>query len=179
MFRIPLKVGRQTLSHASSGSDVRPSTTGLGASDTPRASRRGRTSSRIRPADAEVREALEQARSAFPAFTAWEFTNEVDEDDFGFSLWGDDVPDPEDIMPRRFFVTLETYGEEWRGYLTIGQHAYQCRLWGRLSRRDRTLPLAARGHPVAEDRNRQALQRLLGLMRPRRDSPQRSQSVER
>ena len=74
----------------------------------------------------EVQQAIEQAKTTFPNFTDWEYNNEINEAYFGFSLWGQFVLNPEDQMPRRFFITLDTYEENWHGYLTIGQHCY---LW--------------------------------------------------
>lgn len=74
----------------------------------------------------EIYSALEQAKLAFPHFTDWEYQNEAGGDYFGFALWGQVVPDPEELMGRRFFITLDTYEEQWRGCLTIGMHSY---LW--------------------------------------------------
>jgi hypothetical protein len=42
------------------------------------------------------------------------------------SLWGQYVLDPEVLMSRTFFITLDTYENQWHGSLTIGQHSY---LW--------------------------------------------------
>lgn len=74
----------------------------------------------------EIQQILETAKAAFPNFTDWEYINEVNEEYFGFSMWGQFVLDPDELMSRRFFITLDTYQEEWRGSLTIGQHSY---LW--------------------------------------------------
>jgi hypothetical protein len=74
----------------------------------------------------EIYSALEQAKLAFPHFTDWEYQNEAGGDYFGFALWGQVVPNPEELMSRRFFITLDTYEEQWRGCLTIGMHSY---LW--------------------------------------------------
>jgi len=74
----------------------------------------------------EVQKVIEQAKTAFPNFTDWEYNNETHEEYFGFSLWGQFVLNPEDQMPRRFFITFDTYKENWHGHLTIGQHCY---LW--------------------------------------------------
>jgi len=76
--------------------------------------------------DAEVQHALDQAQAAFTAFSEWTYHNVKDEDYFGFALWGSFRPDPEVLMPRTFFITLDTYEHQWSGHLTIGQHAY---LW--------------------------------------------------
>lgn len=74
-------------------------------------------------------QALQQAmtcvQAAFPAFTDWEYTNDPDEHTLGeHTIWGRLVLDPEEIMPRCFYITFATYQDHWTGYLTIGQHAY-------------------------------------------------------
>lgn len=74
----------------------------------------------------EIQQVLKRAQAAFPNFTDWEYNNEVNQEYFGFSLWGQWVCDPEELMPRQFFITLDTYEEYWRSYLTIGQPSY---LW--------------------------------------------------
>jgi len=74
----------------------------------------------------EIQQVLEQAKVAFPNFTDWEYNNEINQEYFGFSLWGQFVLDPEELMSRRFFITLDTYKEQWRSHLTIGQPSY---LW--------------------------------------------------
>ncbi len=74
----------------------------------------------------QVQEAIEQAKSAFPNLTDWEYKNEINDEYFGFSLWGHFVLNPEDQMSRRFFVTFDTYEEHWNGHVTIGQPCY---LW--------------------------------------------------
>jgi hypothetical protein len=74
----------------------------------------------------EIKQVIEKAKIAFPNFTDWEYNNEKNSEYFGFALWGEFVPDPEVLLSRRFYITLETYEEKWRGNLTIGQHSY---LW--------------------------------------------------
>jgi hypothetical protein len=74
----------------------------------------------------EVQAALEQAKSSFPNFIDWEYHNETNDEYFGFSLWGQFVLHSEDVMSRCFFVTFDTYEEDWNGHLTIGQPCY---LW--------------------------------------------------
>jgi hypothetical protein len=74
--------------------------------------------------DEQLQHALELARAAFPVFTRWEHVNEIDEEHSGFTVWGEYVPDPSEHMPRRFYVTLDTYKDMWRGHLTIGQYVY-------------------------------------------------------
>lgn len=76
--------------------------------------------------ECEVQQAIAQTKAAFPHFTEWEYRNETNGEYFGFSLWGEYVLNPEDQMPQRFFITLDTYEEHWYGHLTIGQHCY---LW--------------------------------------------------
>lgn len=56
----------------------------------------------------EIQQAIEQAKTAFPHFTDWQYKNEINGEYFGFSLWGEFVLNPEDLMPRRFFITLDT-----------------------------------------------------------------------
>ncbi|WP_375494613.1 hypothetical protein [uncultured Nostoc sp.] len=74
----------------------------------------------------EIQQVLEQVQAAFPNLTDWEYNNEKNEEYFGFSIWGQLVVNPEELMPRRFFITLDTYQDKWQGCLTIGQHSY---LW--------------------------------------------------
>jgi hypothetical protein len=76
----------------------------------------------------EIQQVLEQVQAAFPNFTDWEYNNEKNGEYFGFSVWGEFVFNSEElIMPRRFFITLDTNHEDkWEGCLTIGQHSY---LW--------------------------------------------------
>ena len=72
----------------------------------------------------EIRRSLEQAKAAFPRFANWKYNNEANESYSGFALWGEFIVDPDDSMPRRFFVTFDTYRNQWRGHLSIGQHTY-------------------------------------------------------
>lgn len=74
----------------------------------------------------EIQQVIEKAKAAFPNFSDWEYNNEVNGEYFGFSLWGEFVLNPEVLMSQRFFITLDTYQQKWRGELTIGQHSY---LW--------------------------------------------------
>lgn len=76
--------------------------------------------------ETQIQQVIEQAKAAFPNLTNWKFNNEKNECYFGFSLWGQLVLDPEQMMPRRFFVTLFTDEDKWTGTLTIGQPCY---LW--------------------------------------------------
>ncbi len=74
----------------------------------------------------EIRSSLTQAKAAFPHFSNWEYDNEVKDPYSEFSLWGEFVADPDDSLPRSFFVTFDTHQLTWRGHLTIGKHCY---LW--------------------------------------------------
>ena len=74
--------------------------------------------------ESEIQRVSDEAKKAFPSFSDWEYNNEKNDEYLGFSLWGVLVFEPENIMSRHFFVTLDTYQEKWRGYLSIGQHAY-------------------------------------------------------
>ena len=76
----------------------------------------------------EIQQVLEQVKAAFPNLTDWEYNNEKNEEYFGFSIWGQFVINSEEIiMPRRFFITLDTdHEDKWQGCLTIGQPSY---LW--------------------------------------------------
>lgn len=76
----------------------------------------------------EIKQVLEQVQAAFPNLTDWEYNNEKNEEYFGFSIWGQFLINSEErIMPRRFFITLDTNHEDkWQGCLTIGQPSY---LW--------------------------------------------------
>lgn len=58
----------------------------------------------------EIQQVLEQVKVAFPNLTDWEYNNEKNEEYYvGFSVWGHFVNNPEELMPRRFFITLDTY----------------------------------------------------------------------
>lgn len=75
----------------------------------------------------EIQHVLEQVKTAFPSFSDWEYNNEKNAEYFGFSVWGEFVVNPEELMSRRFFITLDkTYENKWQGCLTIGQPSY---LW--------------------------------------------------
>jgi hypothetical protein len=75
----------------------------------------------------EIQQVLEQVQAAFPNFTDWEYNNEKNDEYFGFSVWGEYVANPEELMPRSFFITLDTdHEDKWQGCLTIGLHSY---LW--------------------------------------------------
>ena len=74
--------------------------------------------------EVEVRRSLEQAKAAFPRFANWKHNNEVNESYSGFALWGEFILDPDYMMRRRFFVTFDTYKDQWKGHLSIGQHNY-------------------------------------------------------
>ncbi|MBN3992619.1 MAG: hypothetical protein HWQ36_19420 [Nostoc sp. NMS2] len=78
--------------------------------------------------ESEIKQVLEQVQAAFPNLTNWEYNNEKNDEYFGFSVWGEFVINTEElIMPRRFFITLDTNHEDkWQGCLTIGQPSY---LW--------------------------------------------------
>ncbi len=73
----------------------------------------------------EIQQVMAQVKTAFPFFTEWEYSNEENEDYPGFSVWGKFVTNAEELLSSRFFITFDKYHEnKWRGYLTIGQHAY-------------------------------------------------------
>ena len=75
-------------------------------------------------AELELQRSLEAVRAAFPNFANWQHVNETDDSYSGFSLWGEFVLDSTDPMPRRFFITFDTFQEAWSGHLTIGQHCF-------------------------------------------------------
>lgn len=72
----------------------------------------------------EIRSSLDLATAAFPRFSDWEHDNEVNESYSGFALWGEIAADPDESVPRSFFVTFDTYEASWRGHLTIGKPCY-------------------------------------------------------
>ena len=74
--------------------------------------------------ETQIQQALIQAKIAFPHFTDWEYNNEKNDEYPGFSMWGQFLFEPDNMMSKCFFVTIDTYQEKWRGYLTIGQHSY-------------------------------------------------------
>ena len=75
---------------------------------------------------AEIKQNLEQVNLAFPHLTNWEYNNEKNQEYFGFSIWGQFVVNPDELMPRLFYVTFDIYENEWQGHLTVGQPCY---LW--------------------------------------------------
>ncbi len=75
-------------------------------------------------ADSEIRRSLDAVSRAFPRFSVWDYNNEIDDLHQGFSIWGEFVPDPDEDEPPRFFVTFVAHQAIWRGYLTVGKHAY-------------------------------------------------------
>jgi len=72
----------------------------------------------------EIRQSIKRAHAAFPSFRDWEHNNEINDAYSGFSLWGEFVPDPDEPMPRSYFITFDTYEATWTGHLTIGKHCY-------------------------------------------------------
>ena len=48
--------------------------------------------------ETEISEVIEKAKNAFPNFSNWEYNNEKNDEYLGFSLWGQFVLDPENIM---------------------------------------------------------------------------------
>ncbi|AFZ50651.1 hypothetical protein [Dactylococcopsis salina] len=76
--------------------------------------------------ETEVQPALEQAQRAFPNFTNWNYINQANRDYFGFTMWGELTIEPDETMPRYFFITIDAPENQWRATLTIGQHSY---LW--------------------------------------------------
>jgi hypothetical protein len=73
---------------------------------------------------AEIQRTVERVQAAFPRFVNWEHINEIDNSHPGFSVWGEFVPEPDEPMPRCFFITFDTHETTWSGHLTIGQHCF-------------------------------------------------------
>lgn len=48
----------------------------------------------------EVQYVLETAGVAFPNFSNWDYVNEVNQDYFGFSAWGQFILDPNELTSR-------------------------------------------------------------------------------
>jgi hypothetical protein len=74
--------------------------------------------------DSAIQDAFKAGRAAFPHLTNWEHNNEKNDFHNGFALWGEYILDPTDTMRSTYFVTFCAYQDTWRGYWTIGQHAY-------------------------------------------------------
>jgi hypothetical protein len=72
----------------------------------------------------EIRRVTERVKAEFLRFPDWEYHNEIDESYAGFSLWGEYVPDPDEPMPRSFFITFDIFEANWTGHLTIGKPCY-------------------------------------------------------
>jgi hypothetical protein len=75
-------------------------------------------------AESEIQSILEQVKIAFPNLTSWRYNNEDNGEYGGFSVWGKFILNPEELMSQKFFVTIDIYGDKWRGYLTAGQPSY-------------------------------------------------------
>jgi hypothetical protein len=74
--------------------------------------------------ESEIRGSLKRVKAAFPRFPHWDYNNEINESYPGFAVWGEFVPEPNEPMPRSFFVTFDTYEATWTGHLSIGKHCY-------------------------------------------------------
>lgn len=74
--------------------------------------------------ESEIRGSLEHAKAAFPRFQDWDHNNEINEFYPGFSLWGEFIPEPDETMPRSFFVTIDRLEITWTGHLSIGKPCY-------------------------------------------------------
>jgi hypothetical protein len=74
--------------------------------------------------ESEFRRSLERAKAAFPRLSDWDHNNEINESYSGFALWGEFVPEPDEPVPRTFFVTFDTYEASWAGHLSIGKPCY-------------------------------------------------------
>jgi hypothetical protein len=77
-------------------------------------------------AESEIRSFLERVRAALPRFSHWDHNNEVDESYPGFSIWGEFVSEPNEPMPRSFFVTFDTHEATWAVHLGSGKHCFLC-----------------------------------------------------
>ena len=74
--------------------------------------------------DREIRRSLERVKTAFPRFSHWDQNNEINDSSSGFSLWGEFVPEPNEPMPRSFFIAFDTHEATWMGHLSIGKPCY-------------------------------------------------------
>jgi len=74
--------------------------------------------------DAEIQRCRKLVESAFPRFAHWEFRNERNDSYAGFSVWGRYSLRPKPSSSPSFFVTFDTYKENWKGHLTVGKHCY-------------------------------------------------------
>jgi hypothetical protein len=52
--------------------------------------------------ESQIQPAIEEAKAAFSKLNDWQYNNEINEDYFGFSLWGEFILDPEEIMSRSY-----------------------------------------------------------------------------
>jgi hypothetical protein len=91
-------------------------------------------------AQAEIEPVLQQVKAAFPNLSEWEYSNQKDDDHFGFTVWGcwTVQTGAKSWEQRSFYVTFDIFAEiaskpgarrepeRWRGTLTVGQHSY---LW--------------------------------------------------
>ncbi|HYT91890.1 MAG TPA: hypothetical protein VEL76_24465 [Gemmataceae bacterium] len=79
----------------------------------------------MRLSEQEIQRCRALVEAAFPRFGHWESVNERNASYSGFCVWGQYTlkPEPPSSAPS-FFVTFDTYKEEWRGHLTVGKHCY-------------------------------------------------------
>ncbi len=74
--------------------------------------------------ETEIQRVIERVRAAFPRFSNWEHNNEANESYSGFAVWGEFIPEPDDLMRRTFFLTFDTHEATWAGHLSIGKSCY-------------------------------------------------------
>ena len=73
---------------------------------------------------AEIQRVQAALSAAFPRFSGWEFVNEINDSYTGFCIWALYEDEPEDLSTPRFYVTLDSFEDTWRGYLTVGKPSY-------------------------------------------------------
>jgi hypothetical protein len=73
----------------------------------------------------EIKRSLSLVKAAFPRLADWQY-NKGNAEYSGVSIWGEFVPETDDVIKRHFFLTFDTYRTTWSGHLTIGKHVY---LW--------------------------------------------------
>jgi len=74
--------------------------------------------------EAEIQRCRALVAAAFPGFAHWGFINERNDSYSGFCIWARYTAKPKTSPSPSFFVTFDTYKENWKGHLTVGKHCY-------------------------------------------------------
>ncbi len=74
--------------------------------------------------EAEIQRSQALVAEAFPRLAHWEFMNVRNDRYSDFCIWARYTVKSKSSSSPSFFVTFDTYKENWRGHLTVGKHCY-------------------------------------------------------